>query len=134
MAMDYYREYILDHYRNPRNYGKLEHPDVHSEESNPLCGDQLALDLQIADDHVSEVRFQGRGCAISQASASILSEMIEGKSTEEVIHLGKDDILEALGIPISPARTKCAFLCLRALHRGLAMAGIEKPDMNEDEE
>jgi nitrogen fixation NifU-like protein len=134
MAMDYYREYILDHYRNPRNYGKLEHPDVHSEESNPLCGDQLALDLQIADDHVSAVRFQGRGCAISQASASILSEMIEGKSTEEVIHLGKDDILEALGIPISPARTKCAFLCLRALHRGLAMAGIEKPDMNEDEE
>ncbi len=134
MAMDYYREYILDHYRNPRNYGKLEQPDVHAEESNPLCGDQLAIDLQIADDHVTAVRFQGRGCAISQASASILSEMIEGKTTEEVIHLGKDDILDALGIPISPARTKCAFLCLRALHRGLAIAGIEKPDMGDDEE
>jgi len=132
--MDYYREYILDHYRNPRNYGKLEHPNVHSEESNPLCGDQLALDLQITDGHVAAVRFQGRGCAISQASASMLSEMIEGKSTEEVIHLGKDDILEALGIPISPARTKCAFLCLRALHRGLAIAGVEKPDMGDDEE
>jgi nitrogen fixation protein NifU and related proteins len=133
MAMDY-REYILDHYRNPRNYGKLEHPDVHSEDSNPLCGDQLALDLQIEDDHITTVRFQGRGCAISQASASMLSEMMEGKRTQEVIHLGKDDILDALGIPISPARTKCAFLCLRVLHRGLAMAGLEKPGANDDEE
>src|SRR5579863_9054665 len=134
MAMDYYREYILDHYRNPRNYGKLEQPNVHAEASNPLCGDQLALDLEIADDHVTAVRFQGRGCAISQASASILSEMIEGKTTGEIIHLGKDDILDALGIPISPARTKCAFLCLRVLHSGLALAGLEKPDMGDDDE
>ena len=133
MAMDY-REYILDHYRNPRNYGKLEHPDVHAEDSNPLCGDQLALDLQIADDHITTVRFQGRGCAISQASASMLSEMMEGKTTEEVIHLGRDDILDALGIPISPARTKCACLCLRVLLRGLAMAGLEKPGESDDEE
>ena len=128
-----YREYILEHYRNPRNYGKLEHPDVHAEDSNPLCGDQLALDLQIADNYVTAVRFQGRGCAISQASASMLSEMIEGKTTEEIIHLGKDDILDALGIPISPARTKCAFLCLRVLHGGLAMAGLEKPGASDDE-
>jgi nitrogen fixation protein NifU and related proteins len=133
MAMDY-REYILDHYRNPRNYGKLEHPDVHSEDSNPLCGDQLTLDMQIEDDLVTAIRFQGRGCAISQASASMLSEMIEGKPTQEVVHLGKDDILDALGIPISPARTKCAFLCLRVLHRGLAMAGLEKSDPNDDED
>src|SRR5947208_9942602 len=111
MAMDY-REYILDHYRNPRNYGKLEHPDVHAEDSNPLCGDQVSMDLQIADDHVTEVRFRGRGCAISQASASMLTEMIEGRTVEEIIQLGKDDILETLGIPISPARTKCAFLPL----------------------
>ncbi len=133
MAMDY-REYILDHYRNPRNYGKLEHPIVHSEDSNPLCGDQLALDLQIENDLVTAVRFQGRGCAISQASASMLSEMIEGRPTGEVVHLGKDDVLDALGIPISPARTKCAFLCLRVLHRGLTMAGLEKPGLNEDED
>lgn len=131
MSMDY-REYILDHYRDPRNYGKLEKPDVHSEDSNPLCGDQLGMDLQIEGDRVTEVRFQGRGCAISQAAASMLSEMIEGKPIEEVIKLGKEDVLEALGIDISPARTKCAFLSLRVLHRGLAMAGLEKPA--EDEE
>ncbi len=134
MAMDYYREYILDHYRNPRNYGKLDQPDVHSEDSNPLCGDQLGMDLVVEGDHIKEVRFQGRGCAISQASASMLSELIEGKTVEEVVALGKDDVLDVLGIPISPARTKCAFLALRVLHRGLAMAGLEQPNSEEEEE
>ncbi len=110
MSMDY-REYILDHYRNPRNYGKLEAPSAHAEDSNPLCGDQLSIDLQIEGDRVTEVRFQGRGCAISQASASMLS----------------------LGIPISPARTKCAFLSLRVLHRSLALAGLEKPQTDDSE-
>lgn len=132
MSMDY-REYILDHYRNPRNYGKLEQPSVHAEDSNPLCGDQLGMDLKVEGDQVTEVRFQGRGCAISQAAASMLSEMIEGKSVAEVVGLGKDDVLEALGVPISPARTKCAFLSLRVLHRGLAMAGLEKVDSDEEE-
>ncbi|HTK07295.1 MAG TPA: SUF system NifU family Fe-S cluster assembly protein [Ktedonobacteraceae bacterium] len=133
MSMDYYREYILDHYRNPRNYGKLEQPDVHSEDSNPLCGDQLSMDLTIEGDRVSAVRFQGRGCAISQASASMLSEMIEGKTIQEVVALGKDAVLDELGISISPARTKCAFLALRVLHRGLAIAGLETPDDSEEE-
>jgi len=132
--MDYYREYILDHYRNPRNYGKLDQPDVHSEDSNPLCGDQLSMDLQLEGDHVKTVRFQGRGCAISQASASMLSEMIEGKTVQEVVALGKDSILDELGISISPARTKCAFLSLRVLHRGLAIAGLEKPEDNDEED
>src|SRR2546421_4091484 len=134
MAMDYYREYILDHYRNPRNYGKLDNPTTHAEDSNPLCGDQLAIDLLIDSDHVTAVRFQGRGCAISQASASMLSEMIEGKTTQEIIRIVKDEVLDALGIAISPARTKCAFLCLRVLHRGLAMAGLEKPGNNDEDE
>ena len=134
MAMDYYREYILDHYRNPRNYGKLEDPDVHAEDSNPLCGDQLAMDMQVEGDRIKEVRFLGRGCAISQAAASMLSEMIEGKTVQEVVALGKDEVLEELGIAISPARTKCAFLSLRVLHRGLAMAGLEKPGIEEEEE
>lgn len=132
MSMDY-REYILDHYRNPRNYGTLEHPDIHMEDSNPLCGDQLMMDLKVKDGHVTEVRFHGRGCAISQASASMLSEMIEGKPVEDVVALGKDDVLDALGISISPARTKCAFLSLRVLHRGLALAGLEKPVEDDDE-
>ena len=134
MSMDYYREYILDHYRNPRNYGKLEQPTAHAEDSNPLCGDQLAIDLLIDGDHVQEVRFQGRGCAISQATASMLSEMIEGKTVDEVVKLGKDDVLEALGIPISPARMKCAFLSLRVLHSSLALAGLEKPSTDNDDE
>ena len=134
MSMDYYREYILDHYRNPRNYGTIERPDIHSEDSNPLCGDQLSMDLVVEDDRVTAVRFQGRGCAISQAAASMLSEMIEGKRVEEVVQLGKDAVLDELGIPISPARTKCAFLSLRVLHRGLAMAGLEKPQDEDEEE
>ncbi|HVB62052.1 MAG TPA: SUF system NifU family Fe-S cluster assembly protein [Ktedonobacteraceae bacterium] len=134
MSMDYYREYILDHYRNPRNYGKLEQPTAHAEDSNPLCGDQLAIDLLIDGDRVQEVRFQGRGCAISQATASMLSEMIEGKTVDEVVKLGKDEVLEALGIPISPARMKCAFLSLRVLHSSLALAGLEKPPTDNDDE
>ena len=135
MSMDdYYREYILDHYRNPHNYGTLTNPTAHAEDSNPLCGDQLAMDLVVDGDRVSEVRFKGRGCAISQASASMLSEMIEGKTVKEVVQLGKDDVLEALGISISPARTKCAFLALRVLHRSLALAGLEKPPTNDDDE
>ncbi len=133
MSMDYYREYILDHYRNPRNYGRLDQPDVHAEDSNPLCGDQLAMDLLVEGDCIKEVRFQGRGCAISQAAASMLSEKIEGKTVEEVVALGKDDVLEDLGIDISPARTKCAFLSLRVLHRGLAIAGLEKPNLDEED-
>ncbi|MDQ6643072.1 MAG: SUF system NifU family Fe-S cluster assembly protein [Chloroflexota bacterium] len=133
MSMDY-RDYILDHYRNPRNYGKLENANAHAEDSNPLCGDQLGIDLVVEGDQVTQVRFKGRGCAISQASASMLSEMIEGKTVEEVTQLGKDDILDALGIPISPARTKCAFLCLRVLHRSLALAGFEKPHDSDDDE
>jgi nitrogen fixation protein NifU and related proteins len=134
MSMDYYREYILDHYRNPRNYGKLDRPNAHAEDSNPLCGDQLAIDLEVEDDRVTAVRFQGRGCAISQAAASMLSEMIEGKTVEEVVQLGKDDVLDALGIPISPARTKCAFLSLRVLHRSLALAGLERPALDDDDD
>ena len=133
MSMDY-RDYILEHYRNPRNYGKLENANAHAEDSNPLCGDQLGIDLIVEGDQVTQVRFKGRGCAISQASASTLSEMIEGKPVEEVAQLGKDDILDALGIPISPARTKCAFLCLRVLHRSLALAGFEKPHDSDDDE
>src|SRR5437667_10821861 len=134
VTTDYSREYILDHYRNPRNYGTLTNPTAHAEDSNPLCGDQLAMDLLVEGEHVAEVRFKGRGCAISQASASMLSEMIEGKLVEEVVQLGKDDVLEALGIPISPARTKCAFLSLRVLHRSLALAGLEKPTMGDEDD
>ena len=118
---DYYREVILDHYRHPRNAGTLDEADIHAADSNPLCGDKVELFLQMSEDgRVSAVRFSGRGCAISQASASVLTEMIEGKTPDELKQLGKDDILDALGLEsISPARMKCAMLSMRVLHHAL---------------
>ncbi len=116
---DLYRDFILDHYRRPRNFGRLEHPDVSHGEDNPLCGDRIHLDLQIADGVVADVRFDGQGCAISQASASVLTEMIKGRPLAELRNLGQDDLLENLGIEsISPARLKCALLSLRVLRAG----------------
>ena len=118
---DYYRDVILDHYRRPRNAGTLEAADIHAGDSNPLCGDKVELFLKMGEDgRVSAVRFTGRGCAISQASASLLTEMIEGKTSEELKQLGKDDVLDALGLTtISPARMKCAMLSMRVLHQAL---------------
>jgi nitrogen fixation protein NifU and related proteins len=112
---DFYRDYILDHYRNPRNFGKLERPDVTAEDLNPLCGDQICMQLKIDDGIVSDVRFSGKGCAISQASASMLTESIKGMRLEDVAKLSKDAVLDNVGIGISPTRMKCAMLGLRVL-------------------
>lgn len=112
---DFYRDYILDHYRNPRNFGTLEHPDVEAEDLNPLCGDQIRMQLTLDDGVVSDVRFSGRGCAISQASASMLTERIKGMKLADVAKLSKDVVLEDVGIGISPTRMKCAMLGLRVL-------------------
>ncbi len=114
-----YAEDILDHYKHPRNYGTLDDPDVHVEANNPLCGDRLSMDLRVRDGVVEDVRFQGRGCAISQASASILTEMVQGRTLDEVKALTKDDLLEEIGIPVSPARLKCALLSLKVLKAGI---------------
>src|SRR5437016_14221646 len=114
----FYREYILDHYKNPRNYGRLEHPDISHEEDNPLCGDVVGMDLRVADGVIEDVRFHGRGCAISQASASLLTERLKGMSLEEARTVSKDDVLDELGIDISPARLKCALLSLKVLKVG----------------
>ena len=99
---DLYREVILDHYQNPRNYGTLEPADISYEEDNPVCGDHIRLDLRLKDGRVSEVRFSGHGCAISQASASMLTEAIQGKTLEEVKAFGKEDVLDMLGHPAWP--------------------------------
>jgi len=116
---DFYRENILDHYRHPRNKGRLENPTHSHEEQNPLCGDVIRIDLHVTDDNViDQVSFEGRGCAISQASASMLTEMIQGKTLDEVKQLGKEDILEALGIEVGPVRLKCALLSLKVLKAG----------------
>jgi nitrogen fixation NifU-like protein len=111
---DFYKEYILDHYRNPRNFGHLENPTAKAEDLNPLCGDKIAMELSVgADGKIDDVRFSGKGCAISQASASMLTETLKGKTLEEVAQLSHDVVLENVGIGISPTRMKCAMLGLK---------------------
>ncbi len=130
---DFYRENILDHYRQPRNAGTLAEATHSHEENNPLCGDVIRIDLHVNEnDVIDKVAFSGKGCAISQASASMLTEMIEGKSLEEAKQIGKDDILEALGIDIGPVRMKCALLSLKVLKAGAY--GLSEEEWNTDEE
>jgi len=131
MAADdqFYREFILDHYKNPRNFGRLEGATVTHEEYNPLCGDMVGMDFRIEDGVIEDVRFHGRGCAISQASASLMTERLKGMSLEEARQISKDDVLEELGIDISPARLKCALLTLKVLKVGAyGLAGEEEDD------
>jgi nitrogen fixation protein NifU and related proteins len=112
---DLYRENILDHYRSPRNNGHLDHPSATAEGVNPLCGDELSIELSVEDGVVSDVRYNGRGCAISQAAASMLSEQIKGRRIDELSEIGKDDVLDELGIPLTPIRLKCAMLSVGVL-------------------
>ena len=113
---DLYREEILSHYKRPRNWGPLEDPDLEFEDTNPLCGDELKVMLKVgADRLVTEVRFDGHGCAISQASASMASEELVGKSVDELVALDKSFVLDLLGIPISATRMKCAMLSLKVI-------------------
>jgi nitrogen fixation NifU-like protein len=120
MAADeqFYREYILDHYKNPRNFGRIEAPDITHEEYNPLCGDMVGMDFRLRDGVIEDVMFHGRGCAISQASASLMTERLKGMTLDEARQLSKEDVLEELGIDISPARLKCALLSLKVLKVG----------------
>src|SRR5919204_457324 len=123
MADDFYREVILDHYKNPRGHGVIEGADAEAEGLNPLCGDEVSIYVQFADDGetIDEVKFSGRGCAISQASTSMLMEMVEGRGATEIASLPKEELLEEVGIPLNPIRLKCALLGLGvlkvALHR-----------------
>ena len=119
MSIDMYREYILQHYRHPRNYGELPEPDIEHEDDNPLCGDQVHIDVVLEDDRIAQIGFKGKGCAISQASTSILTEKVKGKTLDEVKQLTKEDIFAWLRIPISPMRVKCAVLGLMVLQAGI---------------
>ena len=113
---DFYRDFILDHYRNPRNFGHLDAATATAEDINPLCGDEIRMELRVGSSGVvDDVRFSGKGCAISQASASMLTEEIKGMKVEDVAKLTKDVVLENVGIGISPTRMKCATLGLRVL-------------------
>ena len=107
-----YREVILDHYKNPRGHGLLDAPDAQAEGQNPLCGDEISVSLHFDGDVISEVGFEGRGCAISQAATSMLTEIVVGRPADEVARMPKEELLEEIGIPLTPVRLKCALLGL----------------------
>jgi nitrogen fixation NifU-like protein len=119
MSSDIYKDIILDYYRNPRNFGDLPNPDVRAKDSNPLCGDIVEMQLKINDGKIQDVRFKGKGCAISQASASMLTEVVKNKTLDEVKAMSKTDVLNLLGIDPGPTRIKCALLGLKVVKLGV---------------
>jgi nitrogen fixation protein NifU and related proteins len=134
-----YREVILDHYKNPRGHGLMENADAEAEGQNPLCGDEVSIYVAFADDGdtIDEVKFSGRGCAISQAATSMLTEMVKGRSATQVATLPREELLDEIGIPLTPVRLKCALLGLSTLKLALHKAkGTPLPDewsgMGED--
>ncbi len=114
-----YKEQLLDHYKNPRNYGKMMNPHIHKEDSNPLCGDVIEIFVRIKDDKVDSVSFEGKGCVISQATASILTDELKGKTILEIQSLEREDILDLIGVNLTPSRVKCAMLPLITIKKGI---------------
>ncbi len=130
---DLFRENILDHYRHPHHKGNLEHPTHSFQDENPLCGDQIQIELHVDEnDIIDQVRFEGHGCSISMASASMLTDKLEGMPLEEAKKLSKEDILNLLGIELGPVRLKCALLSLKVL-KG-AIYGLSSQPADEEEE
>ncbi|MCI0475303.1 MAG: SUF system NifU family Fe-S cluster assembly protein [Anaerolineales bacterium] len=116
---DLYRELILDHYQHPHNHGEIPGADISYEDSNPLCGDKIRIDIKLQGNVVADVKFNGKGCAISQASASLLTDELIGKSLDEIKKMDKQFILDLLGIPLGPTRIKCALLPLKVIKAGV---------------
>ena len=135
MSSDFYRELILDYYRNPRNFGKLDPHDIDAKDLNPLCGDEIEMQIRVspAKDKIEEIKFIGKGCAISQASASMLTELAKGKPLEWVKALSREDILKMLGTSdLGPARIKCAMLSVKVLKTGVyGYLGAQLPEIQE---
>ena len=121
MDNNLYRQELLDHYRHPRNYGILPHAHTSTEILNPSCGDQISLQLAVADGRLDQVRFQGKGCVISLAAASLLTERVLHKPLDLLEAFSKDDMVDLVGIPLGPTRLRCALLALEALHRAIAL-------------
>ncbi|WP_435155679.1 Fe-S cluster assembly sulfur transfer protein SufU [Haladaptatus sp. DFWS20] len=128
MGSDMYRQQILDHYRSPRNYGELEESHFTHEGVNPSCGDELEFDVALDDDEetIERVAFRGDGCAISQASASMLSQRLPGMTLDEVEEMDRDDVIDMLGVDISPMRVKCAVLAEKVVQDGAEIYEGEK--------
>jgi nitrogen fixation protein NifU and related proteins len=124
---DLYRDYILEHYKRPRNFGELHPHDLEAHDLNPLCGDEMGVHIQLDGDRIADLRFHGHGCAISQAAASIASEELKGMRTEEVATLDGDWMIDLLGIPISATRRKCALLNLKVM-RGAITGDASWPE------
>jgi nitrogen fixation NifU-like protein len=120
---DLYRDYILDHYKRPRNFGELDPHDLEAHEYNPLCGDEMGVHIQVREDRIGDLRFHGHGCAISQAAASIASEELIGMELGEAAELDSDWMIERLGIPISATRRKCALLNLKVIRAAITGDG-----------
>jgi nitrogen fixation protein NifU and related proteins len=130
-SSDIYRELILDYYRNPRNFGKLDPHDIDVRDSNPLCGDEVEIQIKVSPDNkIEDIKFLGKGCAISQASASMLTELAKGKPRDWVKELSKQDMLKMLGTSdLGPARIKCALLSMKVLKSGVyEYRGASIPD------
>jgi nitrogen fixation NifU-like protein len=127
-----YRELIIDHYQHPHNHGTIENADISYEDTNPLCGDKIRIDMKVRDGIVEDVKFTGKGCAISQASASMLTDEIKGKTLEEVKRLDKQAVFDLVGIPLGPSRVKCALLPLKVVKTG-AYGITQWPDEDEDD-
>lgn len=119
---DFYRDLLLDHYKHPRNFGSLIGPDARVEEGNVTCGDRIVMDIQVQKTKfqiLSEVKFNGEGCAISRASASLLTEKVKGMELSAVMNLRADDVLEMIGTPLTPSRIRCAMLALEVLQKAV---------------
>lgn len=119
-SADIYRELVLDYYRNPRNFGKLESFDIEARDTNPLCGDEIDMQVKVDDGKIGSIKYTGKGCAISQASASMLTELAKGKDLDWVKQLSKEDVFKLLGNPdLGPSRVKCALLGMKVLKTGV---------------
>jgi nitrogen fixation NifU-like protein len=129
-AEELYKENILDHYREPRNFGRLKNPDLSYEDKNPVCGDVVQMDLRVQDGKVVEVAFSGKGCSISMASASMLTELILNRDIEDLKKFDKQELLDEIGLDLGPVRIKCALLPYKVLKGGIF--GLSEVEMDKE--